>query len=166
MKNELDLFKDTWQREHAKTMKLLESLPRDQYDFRPDPDGRSLGELAWHLAEAEAYGTFSIERGGSTRDARPPGIERPRKVEELAPGLERIHRDAFERVEKLKPEDLDRSIVFFNGNAIVRDVLWNHMLLHGVHHRGQLTMLARQAGGKPSSPFGPSREAMPLRKPA
>ena len=30
-------------------------------DIRPDPDGRSLGELAWHLAEMEAYGTFAIE---------------------------------------------------------------------------------------------------------
>ncbi len=152
MKNELDLFKETWERENAKTIKLLESLPRGGYDFRPDPEGRSLGELAWHLAEGEAYGTFSIERGGFTRDARPPGIERPRKVEELAPGFERIHRDAVARIEKLQPGDLDRSINIITGNPItIRDVLWDSMLLHGIHHRGQLTMLSRQSGGQPTS---------------
>jgi uncharacterized damage-inducible protein DinB len=167
MKNELDLFKETWERETAKTIKLLESLPRGGYDFRPDPDGRSLGELAWHLAEPEAYGSFSIERGGFSRDARPPGLERPRKVEELGPGFERIHRDAAARIAKLQPADLDRSITFFTGNPIsIRDVLWDFMLLHGIHHRGQLTMLSRQSGGQPTSCYGPTRETMPLKKPA
>ena len=41
MKNELESFNDLWERETAKTIKLLESLPRDGYDFRPDPEGRS-----------------------------------------------------------------------------------------------------------------------------
>src|SRR5438309_4142144 len=30
---------------------------------RPDAGGRSLGELAWHLAEADAYVSFGIEQG-------------------------------------------------------------------------------------------------------
>ena len=54
MKTELENFNDVWEHETAKTIKLLQCLPRDGYDFRPDPEGRSLGELAWHLAEAEA----------------------------------------------------------------------------------------------------------------
>jgi len=167
VKNELDLFKETWERENAKTIKLLESLPRDGYDFRPDPDGRSVGELAWHLAEAEAYGSFGIDRGGFSRDSRPPGLERPRKVEELRTGFERIHRDAVARVEKLQPNDLDRSIAFFTGEpTTIRNVLWDFMLLHGIHHRGQLAMLSRQSGGRPSSLYGPTRETAPLRKPA
>jgi uncharacterized damage-inducible protein DinB len=165
MKNELELFKETWERETAKTIKLLESLPRDRYDFRPDPEGRSLGELAWHLAEPEAYGSFSIERGGFSREARPPGLERPKKVEELAPGFARIHRDAVARINKLQPGDLDRSITFFTGKPIaIRDVLWDFMLLHGIHHRGQLTMLSRQSGAQTTSLYGPTRETLPLRK--
>lgn len=167
MKNELELFREIWERENAKTMKLLESLPGDQYDFRPDADGRSLGELAWHLAEGEGYGTFAIEQGGFVRGEKPPGIERPRKVEDLAPAYARIHRDAVARVANLKPEDLDRSIDSFSGApTTIREVLWGFMLLHGIHHRGQLTLLARQAGGKPVSPFGPTRETSPLRKSA
>ncbi|HYS54328.1 MAG TPA: DinB family protein [Thermoanaerobaculia bacterium] len=165
MRNELEQFIGTWERESAKTMKLLESLPRDGYDFRPDPEARSLGELAWHLAEPEAYGSLAIERGEFSRDERPPGLERPRKIEELAPGFERIHRDAVARVQKVQPDDLDRTITSFNGKPIaIRDVLWDSMLLHGIHHRGQLAMMSRQSGGNPTSLYGPTRETAPLRK--
>ena len=162
--NELERFVETWDRESGKTVKLLEGLPREGYDFRPDPQGRSLGELAWHLAEGEAYGSFGIERGGFSREARPPGIERPRTVQELAPGFERIHRDAVARVKKLKPEDLDRSITSFGGQpTTIREILVDFILLHGVHHRGQLAMMCRQSGGRPTALFGPTRETMPLR---
>ena len=162
--NELERFMEIWDREAAKTAKLLSALPEDQYDFRPDPDGRSLGELAWHLAEPEGHGPFAIERGGFSRDAKPSGLERPHAVRELAPAFERVHGEALERVKKLTIEDLDRSIPFFNGQPIsVRDVLWDFVLLHGIHHRGQLSMMARQAGGRPVSLYGPTRETAPLK---
>ena len=165
MSTELERFIEIWEREAAKTEKLLAALPRDGYDFRPDPEGRSLGELAWHLVEAEGYGAMGIERGEFARDARPEGMTRPRTVEELAPGFARVHADALARVRNLKPEDLDRPIVFFNGQAMpVRDILMDFILLHNVHHRAQLSQMCRGAGGQPTSLYGPTREQMPLPK--
>jgi uncharacterized damage-inducible protein DinB len=161
--DELTHFMKVWEEEAQKTVALLRALPREQYDFRPDTGGRSIGELAWHLAEGDAYMTHGIERGKFEFDTKPPGIERPRKVEELAPGYDRVHRDAVERIRKLKPEDLDRSITFFSGPTTVRDVLWNFVLLHNIHHRGQLVLMCRLAGGRPTGCFGPTREEMPAR---
>jgi len=167
MSTELERFIEIWEREAAKTEQLLAALPRDGYDFRPDPEGRSLGELAWHLVEAEAYGALGIERGEFARGVKPEGITRPRTIEELAPGFARVHADAVARVRKLQAEDLDRSIVFFNGQAMpVRDILMDFILLHNVHHRGQLSLMCREAGGQPTSLFGPTRETMPLPKKA
>ncbi|HEY6138352.1 MAG TPA: DinB family protein [Thermoanaerobaculia bacterium] len=166
MKNEVDRYIEVWEREAAKTVALLESLPQDAYDFRPDPEGRSIGEMAWHLAEAEAYGSFGIEQGGFARDKRPPGIERPRTIAELKPAFERVHRDAVARVKNVGADDLDRTLAFFTGDPMaIRDILWEFMLLHNIHHRGQLSMMCRQAGGHPASLYGPTRETMPLRKP-
>src|SRR5512145_2903024 len=101
--NELERFLTTWDREAASTVKLLRALPASQYDFRPDAGGRSLGELAWHLAEGDAYMSYGIDRGGFTMMDKPPNIERPRTVEALAPGYERVHREAVARIRKLKP---------------------------------------------------------------
>lgn len=156
--NELERFLTTWNREAESTLKLLRALPASQYDFRPDKGGRSLGELAWHLAEGDAYMSFGIENGRFTMEAKPPHIERPRTVEALAPGYERIHQEAVARIKKLTPEDLDRAIPFFGGPTPIRDILWDMIIAHGVHHRGQLTLMCRLAGGQAPGLYGPNRE--------
>jgi uncharacterized damage-inducible protein DinB len=157
--NELEMLLAWWDREAANTIKLLEALPPTQYDFRPDPGGRSLGELAWHLAEGDAYISHGIERGEFRSDSRPPNIERPRTVEALAPGYERVHREAVARLQKLTPADLDRTIAFFMGPMTIREILSSAILAHGIHHRGQLTLMCRLAGGQVPGLYGPNREA-------
>jgi uncharacterized damage-inducible protein DinB len=158
MHNELESFFATWDREAGRTVKVLEALPPSQYDFRPDAGGRSLGELAWHLAEGDAYMSYGVERGEFSMGMRPPNIERPRAVEALAPGYERIHREAVARLRALKPEDLNRQIQFFTGLSTVRDILWDAILGHGIHHRGQLSLMCRLAGGEAPGLYGPNRE--------
>jgi uncharacterized damage-inducible protein DinB len=157
--NEFETFLTSWDREAASTVKLLKALPSAQYDFRPDPGGRSLGELAWHLAEGDAYMSYGIEHGEFTMTAKPPNIERPRTVEALAPGYERIHREAVARIRKLTEADLDRTVPFFGGRTrTIRDILWDSILAHGIHHRGQLSLMCRMAGGQAPGLYGPNRE--------
>ena len=158
--NELEMFLATWENEAANTVKLLKALPPTQYDFRPDPGGRSLGELAWHLAEGDAYMSYGIERGEFTMSFRPPNIDRPRTIEALAPEYERVHREAVERIRKLTPEDLDRTIQFFMGPMTIREILSSAILAHGIHHRGQLSLMCRLAGGQAPGLYGPNREEM------
>ena len=114
--NELEAFLATWERETENTLKLIRALPQTQDDFRPDAGGRSLGELAWHLAEGDAYMSHGIETGQFTMELKPPNIERPRTIEGLAPAFERVHKDAVARIKKLKLEDLDRSLELLRGS--------------------------------------------------
>jgi uncharacterized damage-inducible protein DinB len=157
--NELDMFLAFWDQEAANTVKLLQALPPDKYDFRPDAGGRSLGELAWHLAEGDAYMSVGIERGGFSFDTKPPNIERPRAIDALAPGFERVHRDAVARIRNLKVDDLDKTIEFFGGRRMtIREILWSTIIAHGIHHRGQLSLMCRLAGGQTPGLYGPNRE--------
>jgi uncharacterized damage-inducible protein DinB len=158
--NELERFIATWNREAENTAKLLRALPPSQYDFRPDQGGRSVGELAWHLAEGDAYMSYGIENGGFAMNMKPPNLERPRTVEALAPGYERIHREAVARIGKLTPDDLDREIEFFGSQVAIRNILWDMIICHGVHHRGQLALMCRLAGGQTPGLYGPNREEM------
>src|SRR3954468_7586831 len=159
--NELDTFLKTWDREAESTLKLLRALPASQYDFRPDAGGRSLGELAWHLAEGDAYMSQWVETGKFDMATKPPHIERPRTVEALAPGFELVHKDAVARIKKLTPEDLDRTLPFFNGQQTpIRTILWDWIVAHSIHHRGQLSLMCRLAGGACPGLYGPNREDM------
>ena len=156
---DLKFFLEAWEWEAQKTIEVLESLAPTQYDFRPDPKGRSLGELAWHLAESEAYMTNAIEKGRFDLADKPPGIERPRTVEALAPGYRRIHEEAVARVKKLSDPDLERTLKFFDGSDMpIGIILLGPVFKHVIHHRGQLMMMNRMAGGVNPMLYGPTRE--------
>jgi uncharacterized damage-inducible protein DinB len=158
--NELDRFHRVWETEAQLTTKLLESLPANQYDFRPDRGGRSLGELAWHLAEIEGYISYGIANGAVTFQQAPPNMQRPREVRLLAPGYQRMHADSETRLAGLTEADLDREIPFADRRMPIRDILWGAILMHLVHHRGQLSLMCRMAGGAPPGIYGPNREEM------
>jgi uncharacterized damage-inducible protein DinB len=65
------------------------------------------------------------------------------------------------RVQKLKVEDLDRTVPFFDGRPMaIRLILWGALLHHAIHHRAQLILLTRLAGGTPPGIYGPTREEM------
>ena len=162
MASELETFLRVWDEEAKKTADLLRALPEGSYDFRPDASGRSIGEMAWHLAEGDAYMTFCIERRDfSMGGPKPPGIERPKTIAELAPGFERVHADAVARVQKLKPEDLGTKVKFFDGSERpIGGILWEGILFHLIHHRGQLSLMCRLSGGCSPGMYGPNREEM------
>lgn len=164
--NPIENFVTVWEREAQKTAEMLKVLPAGQYDFRPDASGRSLGELAWHLAEVDAYVSFGIANRTFSQDAKPPNIKRPMTIEALASAYERIHKDAKERLASLTVADLENKMQFFGSTQTVSALLWNAMLLHSIHHRGQLSLLVRLAGGVVPQIFGPTREQSPPKRTA
>jgi uncharacterized damage-inducible protein DinB len=165
MRTELQEFSRQWEHETEGTIALLRALPSDQYDFRPDTGGRSLGELAWHLAEVDAYTSTGIAQDKFRFDVKPPHIQRPRTIGELAPAFRVVHDDAVDRLARLEAADLDREIEYADGSSwTIRDLLWRKLLLHAVHHRGQLTLLCRLAGGVPPALYGRTREETPARQ--
>jgi uncharacterized damage-inducible protein DinB len=159
--DEIDTFRAVWNAEAENAIRLLEALPSDQYDFRPDPKGRSIGELAWHLSEIDACLTFGMAEGRFSCDDDPPDLKRPREIRLLAPGYRRVHEQAVARLRDLRNDRLDRTVTFFDGRQLtIRAVLWDQLLHHHIHHRAQLVLLCRMAGGTPPGLYGPNREEM------
>jgi len=57
-KSAKERFLDSYDREHATTMKVLRAYPADKANLKPHPKTRSARELAW---------TFVLERGVGTK---------------------------------------------------------------------------------------------------
>ena len=159
--NELDTFRSVWERETENTIRVLDSIPKEQYDYRPDPKGRSIGEMAWHLSEIDGCLSYGVAERRFRLEDDLPELVRPREVALLAPGFRRVHELAVERLRKLRNEELEDAVTFFDGTPMtVRDVLWVALLHHAIHHRAQLVLLCRMAGGTPPGIYGPNREEM------
>ena len=159
--NEVETFLAAWNAEAQDTLRLLEALPADQYDFRPDPKGRSIGEMAWHLSEIDACLSFGIALRRFRFEDDPPDLKRPREINLLAPGYRRVHEQAVARLEALTNDQLEDTVTFFDGRRLtIRRVLWSELLHHLIHHRAQLVLLCRMAGGTPPGFYGPNREEM------
>ena len=65
------------------------------------------------------------------------------------------------RLRNRQDEQVDQAVTFFDGRRLtIRDVLWDQLLHHRIHHRAQLVLLCRMAGGRPPGLYGPNREEM------
>ena len=131
------------------------SAPPTQYDFRPGPTGRSLGEMAWHLCEIQGYTSYGITKGAVAFQEAPPNLQRPRKERKLAPGYRRVHQEAVARLADLTEAQIDREMPFADQRMAVRDMLWGAILMHLIHHRGQRSLMCRLAGGASPGIYGP-----------
>ena len=167
MNNELETFLSFWNHEAKQDRRPPAcALPAGQYDFRPDPQARSLGELAWHLAEVDAY-TDVGHRAGRTCSptCRPPGIERPSiRWKPSRPATNAFIPKPAERISRAhsnrpRPEG---SASFTGKEMPIRDILlWCAVLFHMIHHRGQLSILVPARGRRSSVElYGPNREEM------
>jgi hypothetical protein len=66
--------------EHRTTRRVIEAIPLDKGDYRPDPQSKTAAELAWHVVAAEQRFLAGIAAGGF--DFTP--IHRPDSVKNSA----------------------------------------------------------------------------------
>jgi len=140
--------------EHPLTKRVIEAVPADKGDYRPDPISRTAFELAWHIASAEnrfldavASGQFDFSGG------RPEWV---RHSLDVAKWYAENFATNIQRLEKLSDEQLLK-VVDFRGIRQWPAVLYLQSgLHHTIHHRGQLSTYMRPMGVKVPSIYGQS----------
>jgi uncharacterized damage-inducible protein DinB len=153
-------FLETYEQEHEKTMRVLRAYPADQAEFRPSERCKPARELAWIFAQERGLGTHvfndAFAKGGPS--GKLP--EAPASWNAVLDAAEQTHKEFADLIRSAPDEKLDETVKFFTGPKTMGDVrridfLW--FLLHDeIHHRGQLSIYLRAAGGKVPSIYGPS----------
>lgn len=134
--------------------RVLEALPKDKLDYRPDAGSRSAAELAWLLACVERAGVEMVDTGAVDWKDTPP----PASLDEIVAAYERHHAELDGRLDGLGEETWQRKGKFRVGGDLVMEpplgeFLW-FLLFDSIHHRGQLCAYIRPMGGKVPPIYG------------
>jgi len=151
--------------EHRITRKIIEALPADQGDYRPDAVSKSALDLAWHIAATENFFMDAVAAGefDYTRGKRPDSI---RNSADVAAWYGEAFQTNFNRLTQLSSEQLLK-IVDFRGMIKSPAILYLQFALnHSIHHRGQLSVYLRPMGAKVPSIYGESYDDAQARKAA
>ena len=148
-------FRDTYLREHATTRKVLHAFPPDQAGLKPHERSSSAEKLAWLFVLEELIMLKVLSN-------EPLGREMPKPPDSWQGIL-----DAFdEQHEKMKAklENVDAAMLNPVKFPVAPKELADYaplaflfrFLFDQIHHRGQLSVYLRIAGGKVPSIYGPS----------
>jgi len=160
-----NLYLGTLKTESRTTKKILEAVPADKAEYRPDPISKSAIELVRHIAAADNRFVESVING--VFDTNPAMIpENVKTPAEVAAWYEERYARNFEALTKLTGEQLVKT-VDFRGMVQRPAVTFLMMgLHHTVHHRGQLSSYLRCMGAKVPSIYGESYDDAQARKAA
>lgn len=147
-------FVTDWTEETESTLKVFRALTEDSLEQRVAPGGRTLGRLAWHivLSVPEMMKEAALEVAGPGEDAPRPALP------ELIREYESSARALSVAVAETWTDAMLAEEVPMYGERWTRGNVLSALLCHQTHHRGQMTVLMRQAGLKVPGVYGPARE--------
>jgi len=152
----LDSFLAAWKHEAEGTQRLLDALTDESLKQSVTQDHRTLGRLAWHITTSIHE---MMSRTGLQFDA--PGEEATD-----VPSSAKIIADTFRTasasfVQALQEQWTDATLLEEHnlyGEPWKNGLTLHVLIMHMVHHRGQMTVLMRQAGIKVPGIYGPALE--------
>jgi uncharacterized damage-inducible protein DinB len=161
----LQIALPTVKNEHRTTRSVIEAIPADKGDYRPDPISKSAMELAWHIVAAEHRFYSGIARGAFdfTPIHRPESVRTPA---EIGQWYEDSFSKNFERLSALNGDQLSKVVDFRGMLQLPAVAYFDFSLRHTIHHRGQLSAYLRAMGGNVPSIYGDSYDSSEAKKAA
>jgi len=154
-----DFLLNDFENEIQTTMRVIQAVPNNRLDYRPDPKSKTGLGLVRHLALEDEWLLNCIANGAFTQ---PPDDSDACRIMNPADAAARYKEKvpaALNRLRGMSGEQLSNVIDLF---GIVKAPAVNFLamaLKHSVHHRGQLSAYLRAMGGSVPGIYGPSADA-------
>jgi uncharacterized damage-inducible protein DinB len=147
-------FQKAWDRETESTRKVLVALTDASLGQPVTKADRTLGRLAWHLATTPGE---MMERTGLTVAGPTHDSPAPAAAAAIVSAYEIAAKSVADGVAAWTDAMLEVEDEMY-GEKWPRGLTLQALLVHQAHHRGQMTVLMRQAGLKVPGVYGPARE--------
>ncbi|MBS1632250.1 MAG: DinB family protein [Bacteroidetes bacterium] len=144
-----------FQKEFATTLKVMRAYPETQMQFAPhersSPAKRLMATFVFemYLLRSFIFGE-TVDRSAFQQYAK-------ETLDELIADFEKETTKVIQLMKNLNENDLSKKVEFA-GTTFTADRFAMMMLFDQVHHRGQLSVYIRMAGGKVPSIYGPSAD--------
>lgn len=142
-------------KETATTLRVMRAYPGHEASFRPhERSSDATGLMKTFVFETWLLGAYVF---GEELNRSRFGTYAPASIDTIITDFERESLDVMERLEDLDEAKLAETVEF-GGATFTKDAYLMMMLHDQIHHRGQLTVYVRMAGGKVPSIYGPSAD--------
>jgi uncharacterized damage-inducible protein DinB len=155
MFRKIEDFQKAWNYEAESTIKLFSHLTDQSLNQKVTEDGRSLGFLAWHLVTTLGE---MLGHAGLKIDVPSYETATPPTAAEIISAFEKGAKSVGEEVGKNWTDETLLQEDNMYGETWSRGETLGYLLVHQTHHRGQITVLMRQAGLPVSGIYGPAKE--------
>ncbi|SFE84983.1 Uncharacterized damage-inducible protein DinB (forms a four-helix bundle) [Paenibacillus catalpae] len=148
-------FVATWRHETAATLRTLEMLTDDSLGQQITSDHRTLGRLAWHLVQTlhEMPSRTGLSFEGPGED-----VPVPASAADIAAAYKRTSQALLDAVQSSWKDENLLSMSEMYGEQWPNGLTLDVLVKHEIHHRGQMTVLMRQAGLRTPDLYGPTKE--------
>jgi uncharacterized damage-inducible protein DinB len=155
MYRRLSDFLESYRALSKDTSRLLDTMDDRMLSQRVADGHRTAGDIAWHIVVTvpEMMGRTGLGLTSVDQEAPPP-----KSAAKVADAYRSVSAELLRAVEKeWNDAALEREDEMY-GEKWPRGKTLSALIAHETHHRGQMTVLLRQAGAKVPGLFGPSKE--------
>jgi len=147
-------FKKDWNDESEATIRLFKALTDDSLSVKVYSEGRNIGFIAWHITQTlgEMLGLAGLKIDNFDHNQTAPN-----SLEEIYSKYQQYSKQLIDKIDEWNDEMLNDEIDMY-GQIWQRSNVLKGLVYHQIHHRGQITVLMRQAGLKVPGLYGPSKE--------
>jgi uncharacterized damage-inducible protein DinB len=145
----------TWKSVSETTLKMMQALTDESLNQSVSDGHRTLGRIAWHIAMSLPEMAVKMGMDFSGFDYEQPV---PNTAKEIADTYAKLSSTITERAKlDLTDTGMTEELEMY-GAKMLRGAWLQVMINHEIHHRGQLTVLMRQAGLIVPGLYGPAKE--------
>jgi len=155
MYHSIQEFLMEWKLNKDATSKVMAALTDESLAQKVSDDDRTLGRIAWHIATAIPE---MMEHIGLVINSVKKDAPVPKTANEISLAYMAAASELADIIAKNWTDENLHIVDDVYGEKWPRGMTLGVLLSHEIHHRGQMTVLMRQAGLKVPGIMGPSRE--------
>ena len=131
------IFAKHWQVAKEFTLAVAEAMPAESYDFKPNPEELSFGDLMIHIADDNSVMCARVARTKPV--ARPAEKDKQTAAKFLTETFDKCAKE----IDALTPEQWDREVYKIKAQPVLAHEGLLYTFTHMAHHRGQAEVYLR-----------------------